>query len=267
MRGCDPRQSRRADATTGVPGLLVRRHGDVAILASPGGLTPRACRSLVVVLSGEVAILASPGGLTPHGAASVPVSPCGAGCDPRQPRRADATVPPCRGTAAARGVAILASPGGLTPLCPDCRPRCGCGVAILASPGGLTPHGASAVDVVAGHVAILASPGGLTPLDDRQRLRRPDHRRCDPRQPRRADATDAALRRPHPRERRCDPRQPRRADATGRARRALSARLRSCDPRQPRRADATTYYLARTRAEADQVAILASPGGLTPQED
>ncbi len=71
--------------------MAIDDHRDVAILASPGGLTPRLAGSVASRTERIVAILASPGGLTPRHATPGGGPRSRTRCDPRQPRRADAT--------------------------------------------------------------------------------------------------------------------------------------------------------------------------------
>src|SRR5699024_350187 len=160
----------------------------------------------------KVAILASPEGPAPPGrrppAATTPY-----GCDPRQPRRAGATM------------ATFVRSSAPSVSCDPRQPRragatCGgrlwggvSGVAILASPEGPAPQHSDGANQKEGQVAILASPEGPAPPPrcpgtrhrptwlrsspapkgrrHRSRLgpRTAARRCCDPRQPRRAGAT------------------------------------------------------------------------------
>ncbi len=208
-------------------------------------------------------------------------------CDPRPPRRADATR---RGNAVQRGhavVAILVRPGGRTP------PVIAAVVLIVkywlrsssAPEGGRhtdtdpydprTPDELRSSSAPEGgrHRTVWASP---MPVERLRSSSAPEGGRHTPR-PRRS-AGEASS---------CDPRPPRRADATGKyppgtaeqmrlrsssapeggrhwtARRATCSRPRCCDPRPPRRADATVDLLGELAAQP-VVAILVRPGGRTP---
>ncbi len=158
---CDPRQPRRAGATTGT----------TRYWTNSACCDPRQPRRAGATRRPQERAVRSRGcdPRQPRKAGATPFARAVRGrynrCDPRQPRKAGATSPCTPSTNGAAAVAILASPERLAPPVQQPHPHRVPTVAILASPERLAPH------ALAFFKTLADTPG------------------CDPRQPRKAGAT------------------------------------------------------------------------------